>query len=71
MVLPFMCRPQNFFWKGWDGSMGRQEDHCINVNLETYIYAGVNMVLDILILLLPIPQVSFALILSADTQANR
>ena len=52
-----MCRPISFFWKGWDGSEGKQEDHCININIETYTYAGINMALDILILLLPIPQV--------------
>lgn len=58
MVLPFMCRPMNWFWTGWDGTKGTQEEHCININVETYTYAGINMALDILILVLPIPQVS-------------
>jgi hypothetical protein len=55
LVLPFIYRPISFFWQGWKGTITGK---CINVNVEIYTYTGINMVINIMIFLLPITQVS-------------
>merc|ERR1711881_788047 len=54
LVLPLACRPISYMWKGWQGTM---QAKCIDVNTETFVYAAINMSLDIIIFLLPISQV--------------
>jgi hypothetical protein len=54
LAQPFICRPTQFFWQGWDG---QHVGSCpINVNSQTYAMASTNIGLDVLIFLVPIPQ---------------
>lgn len=48
------CRPIDYVWKGWDGE---HPATCVNINAQTYALAGINMSLDIVIFILPIPQI--------------
>jgi hypothetical protein len=47
------CRPISYVWEGWDG---QHKATCVNINAQTYSLAGINMTLDIVIFILPIPQ---------------
>lgn len=49
------CQPISFVWEGWDKLHAGK---CVNINAQTYSFAGINMTLDIVIFILPIPQVS-------------
>lgn len=54
LAQPFICRPTTFFWRGWDGE---HEGTCpINVNAQTYALGATNIGLDVLIFLIPMPQ---------------
>lgn len=54
LAQPFICRPTNLFWQGWDG---QHSGSCsINVNSQTYAMASTNIALDVVIFLIPIPQ---------------
>jgi hypothetical protein len=55
LVLPVACRPISYMWKGWGGT---RQAKCINMNAETFVYAALNMALDIIVFLMPVPQVS-------------
>jgi hypothetical protein len=46
------CRPLNYLWNGWDG---QHPGKCMNINAQTFAMAGINMSLDIVIFILPIP----------------
>jgi hypothetical protein len=48
----FQCNPVNYAWNQWDGE---HEGTCIDINTGTYINASLNMVLDLVILLMPMP----------------
>jgi hypothetical protein len=48
------CHPISFVWNGWDGL---HPATCVNINAQTYALAGINMSLDIIIFIMPIPQV--------------
>ncbi|KAM3067564.1 hypothetical protein ACMFMF_009563 [Clarireedia jacksonii] len=53
MTTIFSCDPIPYFWTKWDGVvLGK----CNDVNLQTYIAAGFNIVQDFTILLLPLPE---------------
>ncbi|KIW00117.1 uncharacterized protein PV09_08299 [Verruconis gallopava] len=47
------CRPIDYVWLGWDG---QHKATCVDINAQTYSLAGINMTLDIIIFILPIPQ---------------
>ena len=49
----FTCHPISYFWQGWDGE---HKGGCINANTFIYVGSGVNIAIDIIILLLPIPE---------------
>ncbi|RVX74306.1 hypothetical protein B0A52_02138 [Exophiala mesophila] len=49
----FHCTPISFGWEGWTGEV---EGHCINFNAFAWAHAIVNIVFDIFIIVLPIPQ---------------
>ncbi|KAI1858472.1 uncharacterized protein JN550_012605 [Neoarthrinium moseri] len=49
----FNCIPITFMWQGWDGA---HVGTCMDTSKQTFALAGVNMSLDVLIFLLPIPQ---------------
>ncbi|KIX01296.1 uncharacterized protein Z518_09021 [Rhinocladiella mackenziei CBS 650.93] len=46
------CTPVPFFWQGW---AGETKGKCININLFSWIRAGVEIAIDVAILSLPIP----------------
>ncbi|KAF2502651.1 hypothetical protein BU16DRAFT_554699 [Lophium mytilinum] len=48
------CRPINLAWKHWDGE---HEGHCINLNVEGWISAAVNIAIDVMVILLPLQQI--------------
>lgn len=47
------CTPVTYVWERWDGE---HEGSCFDVNTQTFAAAGINMSLDAVIFLLPIPQ---------------
>ncbi|KAL1861693.1 hypothetical protein Daus18300_008661 [Diaporthe australafricana] len=47
------CQPFSYVWTRWDG---RMHGKCINMTAQTYVCAAMNIVLDVFIFLLPIPQ---------------
>lgn len=48
------CRPISYTWEQWDGE---HQGTCMeNINKKTLALAGINMVLDILVFVLPMPQ---------------
>ncbi|ETS88252.1 hypothetical protein PFICI_02080 [Pestalotiopsis fici W106-1] len=49
----FNCVPITFMWQGWDG---QHSGTCMDTSKQAFALAGVNMGLDILVFLLPIPQ---------------
>jgi hypothetical protein len=54
MVL--QCRPIPFFWDGWRGQMAGK---CtVNIRLFGFIRGGIEIVLDLVILTLPLPMLS-------------
>jgi hypothetical protein len=50
--LIFQCRPIHYAWTRWDGE---HEGSCINVYAGIFAHAAINMVLDLVILILPMP----------------
>lgn len=48
----WQCTPVSYVWSGW---AGETEGHCIDVFVLTWIVSSINILLDILIILLPIP----------------
>jgi hypothetical protein len=49
-----ICRPLSYFWNRWDME---HVGHCGDVQAHAFANAGVNIVLDIFTLILPITQV--------------
>lgn len=52
LLIILECHPASFKWEHWD-----EQGECINITLITWICAGINITLDIIVILLPIPQV--------------
>ena len=50
-----LCDPIDGVWKRWDGEHPAK---CVNINALTFAVAGINMALDILIIVLPLYQVN-------------
>ncbi|KAK7737507.1 hypothetical protein SLS53_006580 [Cytospora paraplurivora] len=53
ITLLTYCQPFSYVWSRWDA---RKEGTCINMTAQTYVCAALNIVLDVTIFLLPIPQ---------------
>jgi hypothetical protein len=53
MTTVFSCDPIPYFWTKWNGVVVGK---CNDVNLQTYIAAGFNIVQDFTILFLPLPE---------------
>ncbi|PQE29924.1 hypothetical protein CJF32_00000582 [Rutstroemia sp. NJR-2017a WRK4] len=53
MTTVFSCDPIPYFWTKWNGEVVGK---CNDVNLQTYIAAGFNILQDFAILLLPLPE---------------
>lgn len=51
-ALVFQCWPINYSWLRWDGE---HEGKCVNVYVGGFSHAAINMVLDIIIVVLPMP----------------
>ncbi|KAI0168811.1 hypothetical protein BJ166DRAFT_523355 [Pestalotiopsis sp. NC0098] len=49
----FNCIPITFMWQGWDGL---HAGTCMDTSKQAFALAGINMSLDIIIFVLPIPQ---------------
>ena len=49
------CRPIHFVWDGWKGEF---EAKCIQAHIQIYALAAINILLDMALVVLPIPQVS-------------
>jgi hypothetical protein len=49
-----LCNPVDAVWKSWDG---QHPGKCVNINALTFAVAGINMALDILIIILPLHEV--------------
>lgn len=62
-----LCNPIDGVWKGWDG---QHPSKCVNINALTFAVAGINMVLDILIIVLPVYQVSPSVLSVIERTAN-
>lgn len=48
----FQCTPVSYTWNQWDGE---HEGTCVDVRTGAYVNAAINMVLDVTILLMPMP----------------
>ncbi|KUI66065.1 hypothetical protein VM1G_01940 [Cytospora mali] len=53
VTLLTYCQPFSYVWTRWDG---RYHGTCINMTAQTFVCAAMNIVLDVTIFLLPIPQ---------------
>lgn len=49
----FHCWPVSYGWTGWTGET---KGHCINFNAFAWAHAIVNIILDLFVIILPIPQ---------------
>ena len=52
IVSIFQCIPVQAAWVGWDGTVLAR---CVNANMLGWISGGLNVVLDALVLVLPLP----------------
>ena len=48
----FQCRPLNYTWNQWDGE---HEGVCLNVKAATYGNASLNIIFDLIVFFLPVP----------------
>ncbi|KAF5238466.1 hypothetical protein FAUST_5523 [Fusarium austroamericanum] len=46
------CLPSSYNYTSWDGE---HKGHCNDLNVQTYIFGGINMACDLVILVLPLP----------------
>jgi hypothetical protein len=53
-VMIFQCTPISGFWEGWKGE---SPSTCVQVNLFSYVRGGIEICLDLAILVLPLPMV--------------
>jgi hypothetical protein len=54
LVDIFSCTPISYSWKGWDG---QHEGKCINIRIFVWIFACFNVLLDIVVVVIPIPEI--------------
>lgn len=54
MIFPvaFQCRPISYTWNQWDGE---HKGSCNNIYIGTWVAAATNMIIDLVILVLPLP----------------
>lgn len=53
LTTGLQCLPASYNWTSWDGE---HTGHCNDLNIQTYAFGAINMVCDILILLMPLPE---------------
>jgi hypothetical protein len=56
LVSIFQCRPVNLAWRRWDGMP--KGGHCNNINAQGWCSAVFNIVLDVIVIVLPMRQLS-------------
>lgn len=66
VAVSLQCKPINYAWKHWDGE---HEGQCINVNALGWSSASFNIVLDLVVITLPVPQV-WKLVLSTRKKVH-
>lgn len=49
----FNCTPISYIWENWDGE---HSGKCLDLHVFAWAHAGINIVLDVIILAIPIPQ---------------
>lgn len=49
----FNCTPVSYIWTSWDGE---HTGKCINFHIFAWVHAGINIVFDIVVILVPIPE---------------
>lgn len=49
----FNCTPVSYIWESWDGE---HKGKCINFHIFAWVHAAINIVLDITIIAVPIPE---------------
>ncbi|KAI1337839.1 hypothetical protein F5Y15DRAFT_145830 [Xylariaceae sp. FL0016] len=52
-MTAFQCWPVQYNWLGWKGDFGEQK--CIDVNVLSFVAAGMGIAQDLIILLVPLP----------------
>ena len=52
-LLTFQCHPIPGVWRSWDGEY---EARCISINLIGWTAAAINILLDLLVIILPLPE---------------
>jgi hypothetical protein len=50
----FSCTPVSYAWKGWDG---QHVGKCINVRIFVWIFACFNILLDVIVIAVPVPEI--------------
>ena len=55
LTMLFQCRPLNYAWNGWDGE---HEGVCLSLNGIGWSAAAINIVLDIAVIILPLPTIT-------------
>ncbi|KAJ3533547.1 hypothetical protein NM208_g7937 [Fusarium decemcellulare] len=55
IVTAFQCLPVSYTWTNWDGE---HKGRCTDLNAQTYAFAAFNMGCDIIILILPLKELS-------------
>lgn len=53
LATTFNCTPVSYQWTGWTGET---EGHCFSFNTFAWAQSSINILLDLIIILLPIPQ---------------
>ncbi len=55
LVSMLQCQPLSLAWTVWDGE---HSGHCNNVNAQGWAAAGINIALDVAILIMPLPLIA-------------
>jgi hypothetical protein len=50
----FQCTPISYSWNEWDGE---HVGHCTHVNAQIWANAGINILFDLIVIVLPLPQI--------------
>jgi rhodopsin domain-containing protein len=53
LLLAFQCHPIAGAWRSWDGTFPAQ---CISINVLGWSAAGINICLDLAVIILPLPE---------------
>lgn len=53
LVSVFQCRPIKYAWLQWDDE---HEGTCNNINAQGWSSAALNVILDVIVIILPMPQ---------------